>query len=71
MDFNCDPAVEPTTWAWTVTDAELRAAKRAWLRARDDGAAAADVAMAFAYYRLLMGTQAQQIADEFRAQHTA
>lgn len=71
MDFDCDPAVEPITSAWNVTDAEIRVAKRDWLRARDDGAPAIDVAMAFEYYRLLMGIQAQQIADEFRARHTA
>ena len=68
MDFECEPQI---AWVWTVTDAEIRVAKRDWLRARDDGAAAEDVEMAFEYYRMLMSAQAQQIADEFRAQHSA
>ncbi|HEY0117913.1 MAG TPA: hypothetical protein VGC04_03950 [Cellulomonas sp.] len=71
MNFDSDPTSTPATWAWTVTDAEVRLAKRDWLRARDDGAAAEDVAFAFEYFRMLIGAQAQQIADEFRAQHSA
>jgi hypothetical protein len=68
MDFNCDPQ---TTWAWTVTDNEIRLAKRDWLKARDNGAPDQDVEMAFEYYRMLMSAQAQQIAEDFRARHNA
>ncbi len=68
MDFECDPQV---TGAWAVTDADIRAAKRDWLRARDNDAAAEDVAAAFDYLRMLMSEQAQQIADEFRSRRTA
>jgi hypothetical protein len=72
MDFDPDNGTHPsTTWAWKVTDAEIRAAKRDWLRARDDDAPAQDVAMAFEYFRILIGAQAQQIAEEFRAQRSA
>ena len=71
MNFDADPTPTPATWAWTVNDAEIRVAKRDWLRARDDGAPAEDVAFAFEYFRMLIGAQAQQIAEEFRAQHSA
>jgi hypothetical protein len=72
MNFDSDPSSSsPATSAWTVSDAEIRVAKRDWLRARDTDAPADDVAMAFEYFRLLIGAQAQQIAEEFRAQHTA
>ncbi len=71
MNFDSDPTSQPATSAWTVTDAEIRVAKRDWLRARDDGAPAADVAFAFEYFRMLIGAQAQQIVEEFRAQHSA
>lgn len=70
MNFDSE-ATPSATWAWTVTEAEIRVAKRDWLRARDDGAPAQDVAMAFEYFRMLIGAQAQQIAEEFRAQHSA
>lgn len=68
MNFESDPQI---TWAWTVTDAEIRVAKRDWLRARDNDAPTQDVEMAFEYYRMLMSAQAQQIAEEFRSRHTA
>jgi hypothetical protein len=71
MNFDSDPTSQPATSAWAVTDAEIRLAKRDWLRARDDGAPAEDVAFAFEYFRLLIGAQAQQIAEEFRARHSA
>ena len=73
MNFDADPAPTPTpdAWVWTVSDAEVRVAKRDWLRARDDDAPAEDVAFAFEYFRMLIGAQAQQIADEFRAQRSA
>lgn len=71
VNFDSDnDSLPATAWA-TVSEAEIRAAKRDWLRARDDDAPAQDVAMAFEYFRLLIGAQAQQIADEFRAQHSA
>lgn len=71
MNFDPDPASLPATWAWHVTDAEIRIAKRDWLRARDDGAPAGEVVLLFEYFRMLIGAQAQQIAEEFRAQHSA
>ena len=42
-----------------------------WLRARDDDASEEDVAFAFEYFRMLIAAQAQQIAEEFRARHSA
>lgn len=68
MNFESDNA-QPTTSTWHITDAEIRVAKRDWLRARDGGAPAEDVATRFEYFRILIGAQAQQIAEEFRAQH--
>ena len=72
--MNSDPEPSPAcpvTWVWTVSDAEIRVAKRDWLRARDDDAPASDVAIAFEYFRMLIGVQAQQIAEEFRASRGA
>ena len=71
MNFDSDPSSQPATWAWTVTDTEIRVAKRDWLRARDNDAPADEVALAFEYFRMLIAAQAQQIAEEFRAQHSA
>ncbi len=71
MNFDADPTSTPSTWVWNVTDAEIRVAKRDWLRARDDDAPEADVAFAFEYFRMLIGAQAQQIAEEFRARRSA
>lgn len=49
-----------------ITDADVRAAKRDWLAARDDGEPAVTVDAAFWLYRTLMSTQAQQLADDLR-----
>lgn len=69
--MNPEPENSATTWAWRVTDAEIHAAKRDWLRARDRGAAEQDVAWLFEYFRILLSAQAQQIAEEFRARRSA
>ncbi len=71
MNFESDPTSQPATWEWTVTDAEIRNAKRDWLRARDGDAPSEEVGLAFEYFRMLIGAQAQQIAEEFRARHSA
>ncbi len=71
MNFDSDQGATPTAWAWRVTDSEIRAAKRDWLNARDNGGDAQQIAFLFEYFRMLLSVQAQQIADEFRTQHTA
>ena len=50
-----------------ITDDDLRAAKRAWLTARDAGASEARVATLRESYIWVMRGQAQQIADDFRS----
>ena len=56
-------------WQLHISDAEIRVAKYDWLAARDgdDEVPAERVAIFFEYYRALISLQAQQIADEFRA----
>ena len=56
-----------------ISDAEIHAAKYDWLAARDgaDAVAPERVLVLFEYYRALISLQAQQIAEEFRAQHRA
>lgn len=71
MNFDSDQGATPATWTWHVTDAEIRIAKREWLRARDNGEDPQDVALLFEFFRILLSIQAQQIADEFRARHSA
>lgn len=48
-----------------VTPAEIRAARQAWLDARDadDDVPQSRVHMLFAYYRFLISVEARQIAD--------
>ncbi len=71
MNFDSDQGATPATWTWHVTDAEIRVAKRDWLDARDNGEDPQHVAFLFEYFQILLSTQAQEIADEFRAQHSA
>lgn len=54
-------------WLIHVTNADIRAARHAWDAARDRGDDPARVAELLASYWRLVSTQAQQIADEFRA----
>ncbi len=50
-----------------ITDADVRIAKRAWLAARDSGAASDDEVQRLLHeYERLVKAQAQQIADDFR-----
>ncbi|NMM17314.1 MAG: hypothetical protein HHJ14_09340, partial [Cellulomonas sp.] len=49
-----------------ITDADVRAAKNEWLAARDGVDADRDVERALWYYKRLISTQAQQIADRVR-----
>jgi len=49
-----------------ITDTDVRAAKRDWLRARDHGAPAPAVAALFWFYKRMISTQAQQLADDLR-----
>ena len=69
MDRDDDPTTA-LDWRLQISDAEIRAAKHEWLAARDgdDEVAPEWVAILFEYYRALIRLQAQQIADEFRAQ---
>jgi hypothetical protein len=52
-----------------ITDADVRAARREWLAARDSTATTHTVEHAFWYYTRLISTQAQQIADDLRRTH--
>lgn len=49
-----------------VTDADIRAARQAWLVARDGQATADRVAQLHTGYERLVRTQGHQIAEEFR-----
>ena len=49
-----------------ITDADVRAAKRDWLSARDGDAPASIVESTFWFYSRLISTQAQQLADDVR-----
>ena len=53
----------------SVSNAEIRAAKIDWITARDGDTPEDQVYMLFEYFRLLVSMQAQEIAEEFRAQH--
>ena len=54
-------------WRVDVTDADIRAAKRAWIAARDSDASDAEVDRRYDDLRRLVSAQAQQIADAVRA----
>jgi uncharacterized protein YecT (DUF1311 family) len=54
-------------WRVDVTDADIRAAKRAWIAARDGDATDAEVDRRYEDLRRLVSAQAQQIADVVRA----
>lgn len=58
-----------STWRVDVTDADIRAAKEAWVAARDGDATPARVDELYAGYERLVRTQARQIAAEFRRRH--
>lgn len=49
-----------------ITDADVRAAKNDWLAARDRIDSDPDVERALWFYKRLISTQAQQIADRVR-----
>ncbi|HEY5554895.1 MAG TPA: hypothetical protein VIK43_08215 [Cellulomonas sp.] len=49
-----------------ITDADVRAAKKDWLAARDAVDPDRDIERALWYYTCLISTQAQQVADEVR-----
>ena len=53
-----------------ITDADVRAAKRAWQDARDEDPSAARTALLRESYRRVVSGQAQQIADDFRRSRT-
>jgi hypothetical protein len=58
-------------WRIEVTDADIRAAKRLWIAARDSDASDAEVDRRYDDLRLLVHAQAQQIADDVRARAAA
>ncbi|HEY0189374.1 MAG TPA: hypothetical protein VGC67_17960 [Cellulomonas sp.] len=58
-------------WRIDVTDADIRAAKRALIAAREGDATDAEVDHLHDDLRLLVSAQAQQIADDFRARRGA
>ncbi len=59
--MNTDP------WRIDVSDADVRAAKRAWIEARDGDATDARVERLYDDLRDLIHTQAQQFAEDVRA----
>ncbi|WP_454051589.1 hypothetical protein [Cellulomonas sp. Marseille-Q8402] len=58
-------------WRVDVTDADIRAAKRAWIAARDGDGPDAAVDRRYDELRMLVHAQAQQIADLVRARAAA
>ena len=63
--------MNPDPWRVEITDADIRAAKRAWIAARDSDATDAEVDRRYEDLRRLVSGQAQQIADVVRARHAA
>ena len=62
------PEVE-SAWRIDVTDADIRAAKEAWMAARDGGAPDERVLQLHQGYERLVRTQGRQIAEAFRRRH--
>ncbi|NYI59353.1 hypothetical protein [Cellulomonas soli] len=56
-----------TEWRIAITDADIRAAKKAWQAACEGEASLARTHQLHESYRGLVRLQAQQIAEEFRA----
>lgn len=63
--------MEQDPWRIDVTDADIRSAKREWLAARDGDASDAEVDRRYDLLRVLVHTQAQQIADTVRTRAAA
>ncbi len=61
-----EDAHSPEAWLVDVTDADIRAAKQAWLAARDNGASATRVAELHQGYERLVRTQGRQIGERLR-----
>jgi len=59
--------MERDEWRIDVTDADVRAAKREWVAARDGDATDAEVERRYGVLRMLVHAQAQQLADDVRA----
>jgi hypothetical protein len=49
-----------------ISDADIRAARRAWRAACDDDRSSAEADELLAFYERLVSAQAQQIAEQFR-----
>lgn len=58
-----------TAWRIEITDADIRAAKKAWQAACEGDAPLARVRQLHESYRGIVQRQAQQIAEEFRARY--
>lgn len=58
-------------WRVDVTNDDIRAAKRAWQDASENGADNDEIARRYSTYRQLVVGQAQQIADDFRARRVS
>lgn len=63
--------MEQDPWRIDVTDADIRVAKREWIAARDSDATDAEVDRRYELLRVLVHTQAQQIADAVRTRAAA
>ncbi len=62
------PADEPNQVLTVhVTDADVHAARDAWWRSQNAGPDSERTALLYDSYRRIVRTQAQQIAEEFRA----
>ena len=57
------------SWRVAISNADVRSAKLDWLAARDGTASAEKVALLFVDLQQVMQAQAQQIAEEFRAEN--
>lgn len=56
-------------WTLDVTNADIRAARRAWLDAKANDAPAARVQVLYESYASMVHGQAVQIAEQFRSAH--
>lgn len=63
--------MEQDPWRIDVTDADIRAAKREWIAARDGDASDSEVDRRYELLRVLVHAQAQQIADAVRTRAAA
>lgn len=57
-------------WRIDVTDDDVAAAKRAWMRAREEGAPSERIALLYADLEMLWRAQAKQLVESFQRGET-